>query len=113
MTFPSANALCTASFLPEVQSSSAITGMVHLGSTPGLTSTEAGPSFSSCPSNNEVPVNGSMDEISRLLAPFTDDHSLTLNENGNHRVRVLNSEFCFVYLNYTFNLDEIMKQAQC
>ncbi|XP_073143524.1 NAC domain-containing protein 72-like [Henckelia pumila] len=82
ITFPFDNALGTASVLPDVQSSSAITGMVHLGSTPGLPSTEAGPSFSSGPSNNEVPLND--DDVVRLLAPFTDEHSLTFNEDGNH-----------------------------
>ncbi|XP_073310105.1 NAC domain-containing protein 82-like [Primulina huaijiensis] len=94
MTFPSANNLGTASVLPDVQSTSAITGMVHLGSTPRLTSTEAGPSFSSGPSNNEVPVNDSVDEISRLLAPFTDDRSLTFNENGNHRDDLIGNGKC-------------------
>lgn len=96
--FPSGNSLGTASVLPDVQSSSAITGMLHLGRTSGLPSAEAGPSFSSGPSNNEVPINDSMDEVVRLLAPFTDEHSLTFNENGNHMVGFLNSEFCMSML---------------
>ncbi|XP_073273078.1 NAC domain-containing protein 82-like isoform X1 [Primulina huaijiensis] len=84
ITFPSVIALSTASVLPDVQSRSAITGLLDLGSTPGLPSTEAGPSFSSGPSNNDVPINDSMDEVVPLLAPFTDEHSLTFNEDGSH-----------------------------
>lgn len=100
ITFPSGNALGTASVLPDVQSSSAITGMLHL---PGLPSTEAGPSFSSGPSNNENPINDSMDEVVRLLASFTDEHSLTFNDDGNHMDDLIGNERDIALLNSDVN----------
>ncbi|KAL2553055.1 NAC domain-containing protein 82 [Forsythia ovata] len=82
-SLPSDGPSSAASTVPENHSCSVITTMVDPGSTSGPSLIETGPSHISGPSISEVPLDLSDDEIVRLLAPFTDDSVLLLNDNGN------------------------------